>query len=69
MPPMLGSLTPGWPTKASPIWPERPRPSSVSARPVATWFETSVSVRKPKSSDMAMPAAIAASRPIQGEPE
>src|SRR5687767_6682254 len=59
---------PGWPTKASPIMPERPRPSSVSARPVATWLVTSVSVRKPKSSENSAPTMIAASTPSHGEP-
>ena len=51
---------PGWPTKLSPIMPERPRPSSVSARPVATWLVTSVSVRKPNSSENSAPTMIAA---------
>src|SRR3954469_8199029 len=48
--------------------PEKPRPSSVSARPVATWLVTSVSVRKPKSSENRAPTTIAASAPSQGEP-
>ncbi len=64
----LGSLMPGWPTKLSPIMPERPSPSSVSARPVATWLVTSVSVRKPNSSENSAPTMMAASTPSQGEP-
>src|SRR5690606_33514033 len=61
-------FTPGRPTKASPIMPERPRPSSVRASPVATWFVTSVNVRKANSSEKAAPTRMDAMRPSQGEP-
>src|SRR5690606_654914 len=53
---------------ASPIMPDRPRPSSVSASPVATWLVTSVSVRKANSSENAAPTAMAANTPSHGEP-
>ena len=48
------------PTKLSPIIEESPMPKIVSASPVATWFEASVSVRKPKISAAAVAATIAA---------
>src|SRR5690242_17456573 len=48
--------------------PEKPSPSSVSARPVATWLVTSVRVRKPNSSENSAPTIIAAIAPSQGEP-
>ena len=64
----FGSLTPGWPTKLVPIMPERPRPSSVSDRPVATWLVAKDTVMTAKSSENSAPTMIAASRPIQGDP-
>ena len=45
----------------APISADRPRPKIVSARPVATWLASSVSVRTPKSS--AIDGARRASRP------
>src|SRR5690606_14754856 len=53
---------------ASPIMPDRPRPSSVSASPVATWLVTSVSVRKANSSENAAPTTMDANTPIHGGP-
>ena len=49
----------GWPTKFAPISALSPRPKSVSARPVATWFEASVSVSTPKSPAVAAPGGRA----------
>src|SRR5690554_6822942 len=48
--------------------PESPRPSSVSARPVATWLVTSVSVRKPNSSENSAPTTMAARTSSHGDP-
>ena len=61
-------LTPGRPMNASPIMPETPSPSSVSARPVATWLVTSESVRNPNRRAKAAPTRTAANTPSQGEP-
>ena len=62
----LGSRSPGWPTKLVPIMPERPRPSSVSDRPVATWLVASDSVMTANSSENTAPMAIAAKQADPG---
>ena len=47
------------PTKPAPISDERPMPKIVSARPVATWLEPSVSTSTANSIDEAAPARAA----------
>ena len=47
------------PTKGWPISAEKPVPKIVSASPVATWLDDSVSVRKPKIIDASAPAPAA----------
>ena len=53
------------PTKPSPIIDDSPTPKIVSASPVATWLDASVSVRKAKIIDAATAATIAARMPEQ----
>ncbi len=43
-------------------------PKIVSDKPVATWLASMVSVRNANSSDIARPAAIAATTPSHGLP-
>ena len=62
------SLRPGRPMKDSPIMPDRPSPRIVNASPVATWLATSVSVRKPNSSENSMPATSPPKAPNPAEP-
>ena len=63
-----GSRSTGMPTKPEPTSADRPMPKMVSARPVATWFEVSESVRTPKTSAISAPATAPVRMPSTALP-